>query len=428
VGVNSEKQLSLTYRTVKATPTTTEQMREAGSPIVLSLEQALSLPYGTLRFVHLGWRVIRIESTPVPGRISSGDPNRYIGHPVAGEDRHSYYVAPNVGKEAITLNLKEEEGRRALLRMIAELEVDVFCTNTMPARHKELGIDYETLRSARKNLIWCSISAMGIDYPDVPGYDPVTQALCGFMDLTGEREGPPIQCGPPLTDLKSGDEVFAQVLLAMLERERTGRGKLIDVSLAHSAVSWLQTFTPLLDMGSSPDELRRNGNKHRQFIPVNAYPTTDGFIYIAIGSDAQWSRLIAQPMFEKLDQSRFRTNEDRRSTQDDLHAEIGELTSLHDTGSVAEVLEDASIPHSRITPIEDVPGLPFVRQSALQTVAPDGRVIRLPPPAVPVSHLEAIDRTLPFPPGYGEHTDAVLTEAGFSAGELESLRARGVIA
>ncbi len=409
------------------TPLTTEQTREAGPPVVLSLEQALSLPYGTLRFVHLGWRVIRIESTPVPGRISNGDPNRYIGRPVAGEDRHSYYVAPNVGKEAITLNLKEEEGRRALLRLIEELEVDVFCTNTMPARHSELGIDYETLRSARKDLIWCSISAMGIDYPDVPGYDPVTQALCGFMDLTGEREGPPMQCGPPLTDLKSGDEVFAQVLLAMLERERTGRGKLIDVSLAHSAVSWLQTFTPLLDMGSSPDDLRRNGNKHRQFIPVNAYPTTDGFIYIAIGSDAQWSRLISQPMFEKLDQSRFRTNEGRRSAQDDLHAEIGELTSRYNAVSLAEVLTEASIPHSPITPIEEVPDLPFVSQSALQTVAPDGRVIRLPPPAVPVSHLETIDRTLPFPPAYGEHTDAVLTEAGFSVGELELLRGRGVI-
>lgn len=397
-------------------------------PVVLSLEQALSLPYGTLRFVHLGWRVIRIEATPVPGRVSKGDPNRYIGRPVAGDDRHCYYVAPNVGKEAITLNLKEKEGRLALLRLIEELEVDIFCTNTMPARHAELGVDYETLRSARPGLIWCSVSAMGIDYPEVPGYDPVTQALCGFMDLTGERDGPPIQCGPPIADLKSGDEVFAQVLLAMLERERTGRGKLIDISLAHSAASWLHTFTPLLDMGSSPDELARNGNKHRQFIPVNAYPTADGFIYVAIGSDAQWSRLTAQPVFKTLDQPRFETNEGRRSAQDDLHAEIGELTSRYETEEVAEVLEEASIPHSRITPIEDVPDLPFVKQSALRTVAPDGRVIRLPPPAVPVEHLETIDRTLPFAPAYGEHTDAVLAEAGFSTGELASLRARGVIA
>lgn len=403
-------------------------MPEPNPPVVLSLEQALSLPYGTLRFVHLGWRVIRIEATPVPGRVSRGDPNRYIGRPVAGEDRHSYFVAPNVGKEAITLNLKEEGGREALLRLIEELGVDVFCTNTMPARHSELGIDYETLRDAREDLIWCSVSAMGIDNPDVPGYDPVTQALCGLMDLTGEREGPPMQCGPPLTDLKSGDEVFAQVLLAMLERERTGRGKQIDISLAHSAVSWLHTFTPLLDMGSAPDELRRNGNRHRQFIPVDAYPTADGFIYVAIGSDSQWNRLVAQPMFETLDLPDYRSNEGRRSAQGDLHAQIAELTRHHRSARVAQVLEEASIPHSPITPIEEVPDLDFVNQSALQTLAPDGRVIRLPPPAVSVEHLEDIDRTLPFAPAYGEDTEAVLAEAGFSNVELETLRAGGVIA
>jgi crotonobetainyl-CoA:carnitine CoA-transferase CaiB-like acyl-CoA transferase len=222
--------------------------------------------------------------------------------------------------------------------------------------------------------------------------------------------------------------VFAQVLLAMLERERTGRGKQIDVSLAHSAASWLHTFTPLLDMGSTPDELRRNGNQHRQFIPVNAYPTTDGFIYIAIGSDSQWSRLVSQPMFETLDLPHYRTNEGRRSAQSDLHAQIGNLTRLFDAEGVAEVLEEASIPHSPITPIEEVPDLPFVKQSALQTVAPDGRVIRLPPPAVPVEHLEAIGSTLPFPPAYSEDTDAVMSEAGFSIDELEALRARDVIA
>jgi crotonobetainyl-CoA:carnitine CoA-transferase CaiB-like acyl-CoA transferase len=391
------------------------------------MEQALSLPYGTLRFVHLGWRVIRIEATPVAGRLSRGDPNRYIGRPVAGEDRHSYYVAPNVGKEAITLNLKKEEGRQALLRLISELDADVFCTNTMPSRHAELGIDYDSLRSARDDLIWCSVSAMGIDHPDIPGYDPVTQALCGFMDLTGERDGQPIQCGPPLTDLKSGDEVFAQVLLAMLERERTGKGKQIDISLAHSAVSWLHTFTPLLDMGSPPDELRRNGNQHRQFIPVNAYPTVDGFVYIAIGSDSQWSRFVSQPMFDSLDIAQYRTNEGRRSAQDDLHLQIASQTRQYDSAAVAAVLEEASIPHSPITPIEEVPDLSFFKEAALQTVAPDGKVVHLPPPAVPVEHLDSIDRTLPFPPAYGEDTVAVLTEAGFTSTEIDSLKADGTI-
>jgi crotonobetainyl-CoA:carnitine CoA-transferase CaiB-like acyl-CoA transferase len=132
-------------------------------------------------------------------------------------------------------------------------------------------------------------------------------------------------------------------------------------------------------------------------------------------------------MFETLDKPDFRTNEGRRAAQDDLHAQIGDVTLRYNTESVAEVLGEASVPHSQITPIEDVPDLPFVKQAALRTVAPDGRIIRLPPPAVPVEHLDTIDRTLPFPPAYGEHTQKVLAEAGFSADELESMRARGVI-
>ncbi len=398
------------------------------APVILSLEQALSLPYGTLRFVHLGWRVIRIEPTPIAGRISKGDPNRYIGRPVAGEDRHSYFVAPNVGKEAISLNLKEPAGRAALLRIIDNLGVDVFCTNTMPAHHKALGVDYDTLRTARQDLIWCSVSAMGLDYPEVPGYDPVTQALCGFMDLTGERDGPPMQCGPPITDLKSGDEVFAQVLLALWERERTGQGRMIDISLAHSAVSWLHTFTPLLDMGSPPEELRRNGNRHRQFIPVNAYPTSDGYAYLAIGSDSQWARFVAEEMFAHLDLEVYRTNEGRRSDQEELHRRIAETTRRHSAASISAVLEAAAIPHSPITPIEEVPELPFVTDRATRTVTPAGRTVRLPPPAVPVEHLEEIDRTLPFAPAYGEHTDSVLAEAGYSTAEIDELRSQGVIA
>ncbi|MAF66005.1 MAG: CoA transferase [Planctomycetes bacterium] len=396
-------------------------------PVVLSLEQALSMPYGTLRFVHLGWRVIRIEPTAVAGRATKGDPNRYIGRPVAGADRCSYYVAPNVGKEAIALNLKDERGRAALWRLIEELDVDVFCTNTMPSRHEALGIDHASLREIKEDLIWCSISAMGHARGDVPGYDPAIQALCGFMDLTGESDGPPMQCGPPVIDLKAGDEVFAQVLHAMLERERTGRGAMIDVSLAHAAASWLHTFTPMLDMGSPPEELRRNGSEHRQFIPVNAYRTADGYLYIALGSDAQWRRFVTQPMFAALDQQRFATNEGRRECKRELGKAIGEICRAHASDALAAALAAAAVPHAPITAIEDVADLPFVRESALRTTTPDGRTVRLPPPAVALPHLDELDRTLPFPPTHGEHTDAVLIEAGFDPERIAALHAAGVI-
>ncbi|MBI4878758.1 MAG: CoA transferase [Planctomycetes bacterium] len=396
--------------------------------VVLSVEQALAMPYATLRFVHLGWRVIRIEPTPVPGQTARGDPNRYIGRPVAGADRHSYYVAPNVGKEAIALNLKEEEGRALLHRLLRELPADVFCTNTLPAHLPKLGIDYERLRRERADLVWCGISAMGAVHPEVPGYDPMVQALVGYMDLTGDPAGPPLLCGLPIVDLKAGDEAFAQTILALMERAETGRGRMIDISMARVAASWLHTFLPMLDMGSPPEELRRSGNEHRQFIPVNAYRTADGFIFVAIGSDGQWRRFTEQPFFAALRQERFATNEGRRQHKAELHAAIEEITRAQCLGAVAEALAAASVPHAPITPLEEVSGLPFLQDALLRTRTPAGATVRLPPPAVPTAHLDEIGGVLPFPPRYGEETDAVLAEAGVAREEIASLRARGIIA
>jgi len=395
---------------------------------IISVEQALTLTYATLRFVHLGWRVIKLEPTPVPGRKSKGDPNRYIGRPVAGEDRHSYFVAPNAGKEAIAIDLKRQKGQVLLKRLIEELDVDVFCTNTMPARHKKLGIDHEKLRQGKEELIWCCISAMGLAFPHVPGYDPVMQALCGYMDLTGHPDGPPLQCGPPIIDLKAGDEAFAQILLALMERNESGKGKVIDISMAQAALSWLHTFVPMLDMGSPPSELKRSGNEHRQFIPVNAYRTQDGHIYMAIGSDAQWARFVKNPLFASLDQDRLTTNEGRRKNKTELHRSIEDITQKHTSTKISGILSESAIPHSPITPIEEVPDLPFFKTSSLKTTTPDGKSIRLPPPAVPTEHLEKIHKTLTFAPAYGEHTDSILQEAGLSEDEVATLRDQGIVA
>lgn len=396
--------------------------------VVISVEQALTLTYATLRMVHLGWRVIKVEPTPVPGRRSRGDPNRYVGRPVAGEDRHSYFVAPNAGKQAIAIDLKQPEGQQVLQRLITELNADVFCTNTMPARHAKLGIAYGALRAIKPDLIWCCISAMGLAHPDVPGYDPVMQALCGYMDLTGQPDGPPTQCGPPLVDLKAGDEAFCQVLLALLERAESGQGKAIDVSMARAAVSWLHTFLPMLDMGSPPEELKRSGNEHRQFIPVNAYRTSDGWIYMAIGSDVQWARFVAQDLFASLADPGYASNEGRRSRRKELHAAIEQICSAQPAEKVSAALRAAAIPHAPITPIEQVPDLPFVAQSALRTIAPDGTPVRLPPAAVDTAHLKEVGGELPFCPAYGGQTDALLAEAGFADGEVAGLRERGVVA
>ena len=212
---------------------------------VISMEQALSMPYATLRFAQLGWRVIRIEAV-TSGKGLPGDPNRYIGAEVVDTDRRTYFIAPNVGKEAIALNLKEKEGQEALHRIIKELDADVFCCNTVPGRYESLGIDYETLSKVKPDLIWAGISAMGPEFPNVPGYDPVIQAMAGYMETTGFIDGPPMLAGIPIIDLKAGDEVFAGVCLALAEKAESGEGKRIDVSMYQAACSWLITTLPLM--------------------------------------------------------------------------------------------------------------------------------------------------------------------------------------
>ncbi|MBL8340517.1 MAG: CoA transferase [Rubrivivax sp.] len=392
---------------------------------VLSLEQALSLPYATLRFAQLGWRVIRIEATPAREGLP-GDPNRYIGARVgAGDDRRSYFVAPNVGKQAIALNLKDPRGHALLQRLIDALEVDVFCCNTVPARYAALGIAPEQLRARRPALVWAGISALGRAAPEAPGYDPVIQAMAGFMEVTGARDGPPMLTGIPVIDLKAGDELYANVLHALLERAETGQGRTIEVSMLQAAASWLITVLPLLDFDCRPDEVTRAGNEHRKFIPTNVYPARDGFVYLAIGSDVQWRRLTAVPRFAALANEVRGTNEGRHAEREAIHREMATITLQ---GSADEVLADlraATIPATRILDIRQVRELPLLAARLTATRLPDGRAVRMQPMAV---ELPGALCELPLAPRYGEHTDAVLADAGLHAEEIVSLRGSGVIA
>jgi len=392
------------------------------SRTVLSLEQALSLPSATLRFAQLGWRVIRIEATKADGGLP-GDPNRYIGGRVADDDRRSYFIAPNVGKEAIALNLKLPRGQEILRRLISALDVDVFCCNTLPSRYKALGIDYATLCAVKPDLIWAGISAMGPDYPEVPGYDPVIQAMCGYMEVTGDPAGPPTQMGLPVIDLKAGDEVYASVMLALLERSETGRGKAIHVSMLQAAASWLITVLPLIDCDCDPSEITRAGNEHRKFIPTNVYPAKDGFVYMA--SDVQWRRLTAVAKFAPVANAVRATNEGRHKEREAIHRDMAAVTSRHTVEELLADLRAATIPATRIFDITQVRDLPQLRQKLTRTIMPQGRVVRMQPMAVDV---EKAVSDLAFAPSYGAHTGRVLAQAGYTEKEIAALAADGVVA
>ena len=391
---------------------------------VLSMEQALSMPYATLRFAQLGWRVIRIESTPT-GKGLAGDPNRYIGSRIADDDRRSYFVSPNVGKEAIALNLKDARGQEVLKRLLRALDVDVFCCNTVPARYASLGIDPTTLRAAKPDLIWAGISAMGPRYPEAPGYDPVIQAMAGYMEVTGDPKGPPMLTGIPVIDLKAGDEVYAGVMQALLERFDTGVGKEIHVSMLQAAASWLITVLPLIDYGCQPGEITRAGNEHRKFIPTNVYPTSDGYIFMAIGSDVQWRRFTAIPKFNCVGNEVRLTNEGRHQQREAIHADIAQVSRHHPAAEILADLSAATIPGTRIHDIPQVRELAALKDRLTTTTLPDGRVVRMQPMAVDIDGAKG---DLAFAPKYGQHTRSVLAEAGLVDDEVQALYGAGVVA
>jgi itaconate CoA-transferase len=387
------------------------------------MEQALSLPSATLRFAQLGWRVIRIEAASSADGLP-GDPNRYIGLRVADDDRRSYFIAPNVGKEAIALNLKEPRGQAVLRQLIRELNVDVFCCNTIPSRYRGLGIDYATLSAAKPDLIWAGISAMGPEYPDTPGYDPVIQAQCGYMEVTGDANGPPTLVGLPVIDLKAGDEVYANVMLELLERAETGKGREIHVSMLQAAASWLVTVLPLIDFDCDPREITRAGNEHRKFIPTNVYPTKDGFIYMAIGSDVQWKRLTELPRFTSVANPVRVTNEGRHKEREAIYRDIGLVTARYSIEEIAADLKRATIPNAQINDIRQVIDLAQLRDKLTTTVMPSGKTVRMQPMAVDRDDTRT---RLHFPHKYGEDTRAVLAEAGFQKAEIDALASSGVI-
>lgn len=389
---------------------------------VLSLEQALSLPSATLRFAQLGWRVIRVESTP-HGSAYPGDPNRYIGSRFLDSDRRSYFIAASVGKEAIALNLKDPEGQTALHRIIRELDVDIFCCNTLPGRYEDLGIDYDTLRSIKPDIIWIGISAMGPEYPDTPGYDPAVQAMSGFMDLTGDPEGRPSLSGVPLIDLKAGDEAFAQACLALAERGETGKGKRIDISMLQAASSWLITTLPLLNFDPEPDEITRAGNQHRKFIPTDVFETKDSYIYIAVGNDLQWKRLVDIPIFAPASTEARFSNEGRHQERKQMYKDLHAITRQYTSDELSEALTKAKVPWSKVNTVPEVMNLDAIHGQLTTSNLPDGRTIYMQPPAVDAQGLKT---SLAFSPKYGEHTGAILAEVGFERATIEDFMDRNV--
>lgn len=384
---------------------------------VLSIEQATTVPYLTLHLAQEGMRVIRLENPP------RGDPNRWVGEDVLGEEgMNAYFLPNNLGKESITLNLGTERGRSILHELVVKLPVDILATNQRPKDYAKLGIEYETLRALKPDLIWVGVTGFGPESNEA-AYDPVLQARAGFMDLTGDPDGPPMVFGLPMVDLGAGEHAYGQVMRALYLRERTGLGSRIDISMYRSAVSWM--VSPLMLAASFGQTVERRGNTHQFFAPVAVCPTSDGFIYFAVGNDKQWEAIVSGPDFKSLAREEYRRNAGRIAAVKELNLEIEGITCRQTTQYWEEFFAKRGVPASRVRSARDV--VEQEQQRGTLITARDektGVTVHLPAPVVMTDSLGESGHTMKFPPRLGQDNEGIIGALGY---DITALRAEGVV-
>jgi len=388
---------------------------------VLSLEQATVLPYLTYRLAQDGMQVIRLEH-PV-----YGDPNRLIGDNILGEERmNAYYLCINAGKKALTLNLAEPEGQKIFRALIQDLKVDIFATNQLPRNYKKLGIDHETLKVLKSDIIWLGVTGFGPDSNEA-AYDPILQARSGLMELTGEADGDPQVLGIPLPDMGTSEHSYGLLMKALYKREASGEGSCINMSMFESSVSWLTVPITLSTLFNKA--ITRRGNTHAFFCPVSVYKTSNGYVYVAVGNDRQWKAMVSHEMFKSIDNPEYEKNAGRITDVENLNRAISEITMNYTSEELIELFNSLMIPISKIKAIPEVVADPLVERRLLFSEDQrTGTRITLPPHPHMTPFLEESNRVLSFPPRFGEHNQDVYGQKlGYSDEKLRSLKEKGII-
>ncbi|MDI6772612.1 MAG: CoA transferase [bacterium] len=387
--------------------------------LVVDLTRALAGPYCTLMLGDFGARVIKIE---VP---TGGDDTRGWGPPfIAGES--AYFLGINRNKESLTLDLKTPEGQQVLGRLVAR--ADVLVENFRPGIMERLGFAYPAVCVHNPGLVYCSISGFGQDgpYRERTAYDLILQGMGGLMGITGEEGGPPVKVGVAVTDIAAGMFAAYGILAALRVRDRTGRGQLVDVSMLDGQVAWM-TYQAghYFATGENP---KRLGSAHPSIVPYQAFRTRDGYVNVAVGSEAIWGRfVVAMGAPEMADDPRFRANPDRVAHREALIARLEELFAARATADWVAVLEEAGVPCGPIYLLSDLFSDPQVHQRAMVVEMDHPRAGRIRQTGVPVKLSATPGRIVSPPPVLGEHTAAILAELGYDAEAVEGMRRAGAI-
>ncbi len=398
---------------------------------ILDLSRVLAGPWCTQLLADLGATVIKIE------RPGTGDDTRAWGPPFlkdsAGNDtaEAAYYLACNRGKLSVAIDFTRPEGRDLVLALARQS--DALVENFKVGALAKYGLDYGQVAAANPRLVYASITGFGQDgpYADRAGYDFIIQGMCGFMSVTGERDGlpggGPQKAGVAITDLMTGMYTTVAVLAALAHRDRTGTGQWIDACLFDSAVAMMSVLNMnYLVSGVAPT---RAGNAHQNIVPYQVFACADGHLILAVGNDAQFARfcdIAGRPSL--AGDPRFATNAERVRNRDTLVPLIEALMRGRTQAHWLAALERAGIPGGPINRIDQVFADP-------QTVA-RGMKVELPHPlagSVPQLRVPLrLSATPPVPnaapPLLGEHTAWVLGERlGIGAEALADLAARGIV-
>jgi crotonobetainyl-CoA:carnitine CoA-transferase CaiB-like acyl-CoA transferase len=380
---------------------------------VVTLEHAIAAPLATRHLADLGARVIKVE------RPSSGDFARGYDERVRGLASH--FVWTNRSKESLTLDLKQAEALAILKRLILE-RADVVVQNLAPGAAARLGLSYAALSADKPALIVCDISGYGGDgpYRDKKAYDLLIQSEAGFLSVTGTRDEP-AKAGISVADIAAGMYAYSNILVALLEVRKTGRGRHIEVSMLESLVEWMGYPLYYAFDGAAPPE--RTGASHATIYPYGPFAAGDGkTVMLGIQSEREWSafcqKVLERP--ELADDVRFASVSKRASARDILQPILVEAFSRLSGEELVRRLDAAQIANARVNDMREVWEHPQLRARArwVEVDTPAGRIPAPVPPGL--SSREA--RTDPVP-ALGEHTDAILAELGLTPERIAGLRA-----
>ena len=386
---------------------------------VLDLTRMLAGPYGALLLADLGAEVIKVED-PV-----GGDPVRSMGPPfIQGES--AYFISINRNKKSLTLDLTTPRGREVFLRLVQK--ADVVLDNFRPGILERLGVAYSALRRINPRIVACSISGFGQDgpYRSLPAFDLILQAMGGAMSITGEPNRDPVRMGIPMGDLAGGLFGAMAVSAALFQRERTGEGRYIDLSLLDCQASLLTYVAQyFLVTGEVPGPV---GSAHASAVPYQAFKTEDIHIVIAIFTERFWSQfcnVIGRP--DLVEDPHFATNRERHAHRHDL---VPILEGIFATRTGEEWLKDLraeGIPSGPINTVDRVLSDPQVLHRGMVLEVDHPVCGRLKVVGNPVKVLPADGEALRPPPVLGQHTEEVLRRAGYSTEEINSLRGEKII-